>query len=560
MNLSVVRHTFVLKILAVLLVLSLTLPISSFSQKAAALDNGLALTPPMGWNSWNFYACNVDEGDIKQAADAMVSSGMKAAGYQYIVIDDCWQTGRTSDGTIIADPVKFPGGMKALADYVHSKGLKFGIYSDAGTQTCQERPGMYGHEVQDANTFASWGVDYVKIDWCHTDGLDAKTRYTIIRDALADTGRPILFSLCNWGYSDVWTWGSAVGNMWRTTGDISDDWGKMLTLIDKNAPLANFAGPSKGWNDADMLFVGNYGTGSTDGILHIGAGMTDTEYRSHFAMWAIMASPLMAGNNMANMNQVTKDILLNKEIIAVDQDPLGRQGVLVSDLGGLQVYSKKLQTSGTRAVVLFNRTGAAANMTVNFSSLGLNASASVRDLWSKTDKGTFNNSYTVNVPSHGSAIVKLTGSETTNYSFVPGKNYRIVPKSTGLSLAVESASLLNGAHVLQWSYGTSQNDQWVISPTTSGFYKISNVKSGKTLAVESASLDNGATVIQWDYGTSSNDQWAITSIGNGYYKIINKKSGKSLNIYKNSLVKGGEVIQWPYSNDDNMTFQLIQLN
>ncbi|WP_063860366.1 RICIN domain-containing protein [Paenibacillus sp. Soil724D2] len=343
--------------------------------------------------------------------------------------------------------------------------------------------------------------------------------------------------------------------MWRTTDDIFDYWDRVTWIIDQNAPLANFAGPTKGWNDADMLMVGNYGTGAV-----FGGGMTDTEYRSHFSMWTIMASPLIAGNNLNTMSQYTKDTLMNSEVIAVNQDALGSQGILVSDLGGLQVYSKKLQTTGTRAVVLFNRTGAAANMTVNFSSIGLNATASVRDLWSKTEKGTFTNSYTVNVPSHGTVMVKLTGTESTSSFFISGKTYRIVPKSTGLSVAVEAAALNNGAKIFQWDYGTAQNDQWVITSTTGGFNKIINVKSGKAIAVKNASLMDGEGVIQWDFGSTLNDQWEIQGVGGGYFKIINRLSGKSLNVADNSLIAGGKMIQWPYSAADNMTFQLIPLN
>ncbi|MCY9666060.1 alpha-galactosidase [Paenibacillus alginolyticus] len=548
-------HFIVQILLAFLLAMPIVLFGSIAPQTASALNNGLSPTPPMGWNSWNFYACNVDEVKIKQAADTMVSSGMQAAGYKYIVIDDCWQTGRTSDGTIIADPVKFPSGMASLASYVHSKGLKFGLYTDAGFTTCAGKPGMYSHEVQDANTFASWGVDYVKIDWCDNGGMDPQTRYTIIRDALANSGRPILFSICNWGINKPWVWGAATGNMWRTTDDIFDYWDRVTWIIDQNAPLANFAGPTKGWNDADMLMVGNYGTGAV-----FGGGMTDTEYRSHFSMWTIMASPLIAGNNLSTMSQFTKDTLMNSEVIAVNQDALGSQGILVSDLGGLQVYSKKLQTTGTRAVVLFNRTGAAANMTINFSSIGLSATASIRDLWSKTEKGSFTNSYTVNVPSHGTVMVKLTGSETTSGSFISGKTYRIVPKSTGLSVAVEAASLNNGAKIFQWDYGTAQNDQWVITSTTAGFNKIINVKSGKSMAVRNASLMDGEDVIQWDFGSTLNDQWEISGVGGGYFKIINRLSGKALNVADNSLIAGGKMIQWPYSAADNMTFQLIPLN
>ncbi|WP_340458788.1 RICIN domain-containing protein [Paenibacillus graminis] len=520
--------------------------------QASALNNGLAQTPPMGWNSWNYYACNVDENKIKEAADLLVSTGMKDAGYKYVVIDDCWQTGRDANGTILADPVKFPSGMKALADYIHSKGLLFGLYTDAGYTTCAGRPGMYNHEVQDALTFASWDVDYVKVDWCDNGGMDPQTRYTLIRDALLNSGRDILFSICNWGINKPWIWGAATGNMWRTTDDIFDFWQRVTWIIDQNYPLANFAGPGR-WNDPDMLMVGNYGTGAV-----FGEGMTDTEYRSHFSMWAIMAAPLIAGNNLSSMTAYTRATLMNSEVIAIDQDPLGRQGVLVSDVDGKQVYSKLLQTPGTRAVVLFNRSETAASMTVNFTSLGLGSSAAVRDLWQKSNLGTYSGSYSATVPAHGTVMLKLTGTEATTSPVVSGKTYRIIPKSTGLSAAVEASSTQNGAKVLQWDYGISQNDKWTVTATTGGFYKLMNVNSGKALAVENGDLQNNAKVLQWDYGTTGNDQWQIQGIGQGYYKIINKLSGKSLNVADNSLISGGGFIQWTYGAEDNMTFQLVE--
>ncbi|WP_074107535.1 RICIN domain-containing protein [Paenibacillus helianthi] len=520
--------------------------------QASALDNGLAQTPPMGWNSWNFYACNVDENKIKEAADLLVSTGMKDAGYKYVVIDDCWQTGRDANGNILADPVKFPSGMKALADYVHSKGLLFGLYTDAGYTTCAGRPGMYNHEVQDALTFASWDVDYVKVDWCDNRGMDPQARYTLIRDALLNSGRDILLSICNWGINKPWVWGPETGNMWRTTDDIFDFWQRVTWIIDQNYPLANFAGPGR-WNDPDMLMVGNYGAGAV-----FGEGMTDTEYRSHYSMWAIMAAPLIAGNNLSSMSAYTQATLMNSEVIAVDQDPLGRQGVLVSDVDGKQVFSKLLQTPGTRAVVLFNRSETAASMTVNFTSLGLGSSAAVRDLWQKSNLGTYNGSYSATVPPHGTVMVKLTGTEATTSPVVSGKTYRIIPKSTGLSAAVEASSTQNGAKVLQWDYGISQNDKWTVTSTPGGFYKLINVNSGKALAVENGDPNNNAKVIQWDYGTTGNDQWQIEGIGQGYYKIINKLSGKSLNVADNSLVSGGGFIQWTYGAADNMTFQMVE--
>ena len=361
---------------------------------AAALDNGLARTPPMGWNSWNRFGCNVNETLVRGMADAMVSSGMAAAGYQYVVIDDCWQVSRDAAGTIVADASRFPSGMKALADYVHSRGLKFGLYTDAGTATCSNKPGSLDHEVQDAQTYAAWGVDFVKVDWCNTGGLDPATQYATFRDALAGAGRPILFSICNWGIDSPWSWGPATGNMWRTTGDIQDSWSSILTIIDQNGSHASAARPGA-WNDPDMLEIGN-------------GGMTATEYRSHMSLWAIMAAPLIAGNDLRDMTPETLSILTAPEVIAIDQDPLGVQGARVSDRGGLQVWAKRLEEDGAVAVALFNRTGSTADITATWSAIGLPAgSATVRDLWERADRGSFTDSYTASVPSHGTVLVKI---------------------------------------------------------------------------------------------------------------------------------------------------------
>lgn len=394
------------------LVMGLTGPLlllSSLSGTTAhALDNGLARKPPMGWNSWNRYACNISETLIKQQADAMVSSGLKAAGYEYINIDDCWQVSRDSNGNIVADPVRFPSGIAALADYVHSKGLKLGIYTDIGTGTCQNRPGSHGYEVKDANQYAAWGVDYVKVDWCNTPGYDAPSSYAVMRDALLNSGRPIVYSICNWGVQGPWNWGPSTGNLWRTTGDIQDSWSSFTSILDSNALHASAAGPG-GWNDPDMLVVGLYGNNGVGG-----AGMTDTEYQAHFSLWALMAAPLIMGNDLTNMNQATRDILMNAEVIAVDQDPLGIQGNKVADNNnGLQVWSKKLSGVGARAVVLFNRSTAPASITVNWSDIGLTGSATVRDLWAKANRGSFTNSYTATVPSHGVVMLKIVGTEVT---------------------------------------------------------------------------------------------------------------------------------------------------
>jgi alpha-galactosidase len=367
-----------------------------------ALDNGLARTPPMGWNSWNKFACNVSEDLIKQAADAMVSSGMQDAGYQYVVIDDCWQVDRDAQGNIVADAKRFPSGIKALADYVHGKGLKFGIYSDAGTGTCQNRPGGRGYEFQDARQYAAWGVDYLKYDWCNHSTQDSHASYSIMRDALKKSGRPIVFSLCEWGSTKPWLWAGDVGNLWRSTGDISDKWDTgekrdglgVVQILDLQDGLQSYAGPGH-WNDPDMLEVGN-------------GGMSLTEYRAHFSMWCLLAAPLLAGNDIRSMSADIHDILTNKEVIAIDQDPLGREGRRVKRADGLEVWAKQLADGG-RAVALLNRTGAEAKITASWTDLGYpdHVPAKVRDLWAKKDLGETSGSFSASVPSHGVVMVRI---------------------------------------------------------------------------------------------------------------------------------------------------------
>ncbi len=367
-----------------------------------ALDNGLAKTPPMGWNSWNKIGCNVAEDSVKKAADAMVKSGMKDAGYLYIVIDDCWQVSRDDDGNIVADAHKFPGGIKAVADYVHGLGLKFGIYSDAGTKTCAGRPGSRGYEFQDARTYAKWGVDYLKYDWCNTGKANAEEAYSTMRDALLKTGRPIVFSMCEWGTAKPWTWAASVGNLWRTTTDILDQWegkGKeygagAITIVDMNVDLAEFAGPGH-WNDPDMLEVGN-------------GGMTTTEYRSHFSLWAMLAAPLMAGNDLATMKPEIGEILMNREVIAVDQDALGKQGKRIRHENDQDIFVKPLQDGGV-AVAMVNRGKGEQTITLKWTDVGLptDKSLAIRDLWQHKDLGTFKGSFAAPVPSHGTVMIRM---------------------------------------------------------------------------------------------------------------------------------------------------------
>jgi alpha-galactosidase len=373
----------------------------SFVPPALALENGLALTPPMGWNSWNRFGCNVTEDLVKSAADALVSSGMKDAGYEYIVIDDCWQVSRDASANIVVDPKSFPNGIKALADYVHSKGLKFGIYSDAGTKTCAGRPGGRGHEYQDAIQYAAWGVDYLKYDWCNTGTANAQATYAIMRDALSTAGRPIVFSLCEWGTNKPWLWARDVGNLWRTTGDISDCWDckkdqlSWTQILDMQVGLEVYAGTGH-WNDPDMLEVGN-------------GGMTTTEYRAHFSFWCLLAAPLMAGNDLKNMSADIKEILTNKEVIAVNQDLLGMQGRRITKNGDSEVWSKQLK-DGSRAVILLNRGPADTDISVSWEDLGYPAhlSAGVRDLWAKKDLGKSTGTFSAKVPSHGVVMLRVT--------------------------------------------------------------------------------------------------------------------------------------------------------
>jgi alpha-galactosidase len=365
-------------------------------QPVAWMD--LARTPPMGWNSWNKFGCNVSEQLIRETADAIVASGMKDAGYQYVVIDDCWQVSRDRNGIIVADPQRFASGMKALADYVHSKGLKFGLYSDAGSKTCQGRPGSNGYEDVDARQYAAWGVDYLKYDWCYTDGVDAKIAYPTMRDGLKASGRPIVFSMCEWGDHQPWTWARGVGHLWRTTGDIGPTWQSFVRLLDQQVDLWKYAGPG-GWNDPDMLEVGN-------------PPLTTTESRAHFSLWCLLAAPLMAGNDIRQMPPEVREILTNKEVIAIDQDPLGAQGQRVRKDGPLEVWAKKLQDGG-QAVIFLNRSNVntgPAQMAVSWQELGLrwDAEPMVRDLWAKKDLGRVKGTFTAVVPPHDVVMIRVT--------------------------------------------------------------------------------------------------------------------------------------------------------
>jgi len=374
------------------------------SAPIAAPAQAPAQTPPMGWNSWNHFRDKVDDATIRAQADAMVSSGMRDAGYVYINIDDTWEGERDAQGNIHPN-AKFPD-MKALADFVHSKGLKLGIYSSPGAKTCAKYEGSLGHETQDAQTYASWGIDYLKYDLCglrdqmkaapspeaaHKIMIDA---YIKMHDALRATGRPIVYSLCQYGEDAVWEWGASVGgNLWRTTGDISDNYTRMSDIGFGQAGLAKFAGPGH-WNDPDMLEVGN-------------GKMNTEEYRTHMSLWAILAAPLLAGNDLTTMTPETESILMNKEVIAVDQDPLGKQGDRVYAEGPIEVWSKPL-AGGALAVGIFNRHQKPLTAHVDFTKLGLTGGVQARDLWLHKDLGTLPSLYNVEVPAHGVLMLRIT--------------------------------------------------------------------------------------------------------------------------------------------------------
>ncbi len=364
-----------------------------------------ATTPPMGWNSWNHFAEHVTDADVRAAADAMVSSGMRDAGYVYVNIDDTWEGQRDAQGFIHTNS-KFPD-MKALADYVHAKGLKLGIYSSPGPKTCAGYEGSYGHETQDAQTYAQWGIDYLKYDLCsygyimktqsHDDQQVAwammQQAYETMHQALLQTHRPIVYSLCQYGFNAVWKWAPNVGgNLWRTTGDINDTWNRMALIGFSQAGLAPYAGPGH-WNDPDMLEVGN-------------GGMTDNEYRTHMSLWAMLAAPLLAGNDLSKMTPETKSILMNNDVLAVDQDPLGKQGDRVSAVGPFEVWSKPLE-NGEAAVALFNRGTSDYPISFHLKDVGFTQPVHARDLWSHKDIGTIQNSYTAVVPRHGVVILRL---------------------------------------------------------------------------------------------------------------------------------------------------------
>jgi len=376
-------------------VCALLLLVGALALPAWAQDSMLAATPPMGWNSWNKFACKVSDAVVRESADAIAQNGMKAAGYVYINIDDCWQGQRDASG-VIQPNEKFPD-MKALGDYIHSKGLKFGIYSSPGPKTCANYEGSYQHEDQDAKQYAAWGVDYLKYDWCSASKVyqpeEMPAVYKKMHDALVRTGRPIVYSMCQYGLRKVWEWGASVGgNLWRTAGDISDRYDRMNFIAHTQDGIEKYAGPGH-WNDPDMLEVGN-------------GHMKQDEYLTHMSMWCMLAAPLLAGNDLAQMSAETLAILTNPEVIAIDQDPKGVQAHWAWQVGPYEIWAKPLADDAT-AALLINRGEDNERITANWKDIGVNGSKTVRDLWARKDLGQFNDSFSADVPRHGVVLVKL---------------------------------------------------------------------------------------------------------------------------------------------------------
>jgi alpha-galactosidase len=369
------------------------LAIPCLAQNQPAARKMLATTPPMGWNSWNKFHMKIDDAIVRTQADAMVSTGMKAAGYQYINIDEGWEGARDAQGNLSPNQ-GFPD-MKALAAYVHSKGLKLGIYTSPGPKACGGSEGSYGHEEQDARLFASWNIDYVKYDWCTAGTVYSEDRYPLalqkMAAAIAATGRPMVYSIH--GRGAVWKYSAAAGaQLWRTTGDIRDDYNRMIAIGFAQKGLERYAGPGH-WNDPDMMEVGN-------------GGMKDNEYRMHMSLWCLLAAPLIAGNDLTAMSPETLAILTNAEAIAVDQDARGIQGRTIYEEGPVAVIEKPL-ADGSHAVGLFNREQGTIKVSVSFSDLGLGENATVRDLWQHKDLGSFHGVFSADIPQHSAVLLRI---------------------------------------------------------------------------------------------------------------------------------------------------------
>ncbi|MEV0739344.1 ricin-type beta-trefoil lectin domain protein [Streptomyces sp. NPDC050549] len=571
-----------------------TAPVASTSRQIAVP------TAPMGWASWNSFAAKIDYSVIKAQVDAFVASGLPAAGYNYINIDEGWWQGtRDSAGNITVDTSEWPGGMSAIADYIHSKGLKAGIYTDAGANGCgyyypTGRPaaantGSEGHYAQDMLQFSQWGFDFVKVDWCGGDaeGLDAAGTYKSISSAVATaaatTGRPLTLSICNWGYQNTWNWATGLAPMWRTSTDIyyyggTASQASVLSNFDQTLhPAAQHTGY---YNDPDMLTVGM-------------SGLTAAQNRTHMALWAISGAPLLAGNDLTTMTSGTAAILKNSDVVAVDQDPRGLQGVKVAeDTTGLQVYGRVLSGTGNRAVVLLNRTSSAANITVRWSDLGLTgASATVRDLWAQSNLGSYATSFTASVPAGGSVMLKVSGgteAASTNYTATStGKYTGVSAASTGLdvvdipytntgSTAVTGTLQVNSQTATTVSFPPTGSSQGTVSvqvdlskgsansltftgsslptlgainvqpiPGTNGNL-IVGTGSGRCADIYNNTITNGTQAEIWDCNGGQNQAWTYTS-----RKELVVYGNKCLDAYNNGTTNGTKVVIWDCNGQNN---------
>ncbi|MFJ5544187.1 glycoside hydrolase family 27 protein [Micromonospora chalcea] len=513
---------------------------------AQALDNGIARTPPMGWNTWNTFGCNINETLIRQTADAIVANGLRDLGYKYVVVDDCWfNPNRDAQGNLQAHPQRFPSGMKALGDYLHARGLLFGIYQVPLDKTCAQVGGAFpgatgslNHEYQDARQFAAWGVDYLKYDWCSGTGTinDQVARFGIMRDALASTGRPIVYSInpnsyhAKTGPQRNW---SDVANLWRTTEDITNAWNTGQTngypmgiqnIVDVTVPLAGYAAPG-GFNDPDMLEVGN-------------GGMNDTEMRSHFALWSMLAAPLMMGNDVRSASSATLAILRNANLVAINQDTLGRQAVQVSFDGTRRVLAKPL-ANGDVAVALFNQGGSTTTVSTTAAAVGKSGSSfTLRDAWTdatSTSTGTISAS----VPAHGTVVYRVSGGDTTTPPPVP-TTFRLRSESSGRCLDVDNAGTANGTGTLIWDCHNNANQQFTAN--------------GQALQVLGKCLDvptnaaAGTRVQIWDCNGGTNQQWTIN--GNGTVSNVRFPS-LCLDVDNAGTANGTRVILWTCHGNAN---------
>jgi alpha-galactosidase len=502
---------------------------------AHALDNGVARTPPMGWNSWNTFGCNINETLIRQMADAMVSNGMRDRGYQYVVVDDCWfNPNRDAAGNLQGDPSRFPSGMRALGDYLHGKGLKFGIYQGPLDKTCAQYfssyPGATGslnHEAQDARQFAAWGVDYLKYDWCSPTGtIDDQVRtFAKMRDALAATGRPIVYSI-NSNSIHAKTgpqrnWGD-VANLWRTTEDITNAWDTgqsngypmgIQNIVNVTVPLAGYAAPGR-FNDPDMMEVGR-------------GGMTDTEMRSHFALWAMLASPLIAGNDLRSMNSATQTILKNQNLIAINQDSLGLQAAQISNDGTRRVLAKRL-ANGDVAVALFNQGSATTTISTTAAAVGQNGTSfTLREAWSGATTSS-TGAISASVPGHGTVVYRVSSGTSTP----PPSGTTLVSAASARCLDVPNGATANGTQPVIWDCNGGANQRWTVTGQ-------SVQALGKCLDAP-LNATAGAKVQLWDCNSGANQQWTFNADGT----IRGAASGLCLDVDRNLTANGTAVLLW----------------